>query len=171
MMLSRTWIARLPLNLIHEASLEYQVPWTLIAAIVQQESAGDRFAIRFEPDYKYLVETKKWASECNISEITEIMLQKSSFGLAQIMGGLCRELGHTGSLLEVLDPELNLKLCAKHLTRLIKRFPDRNDLIAAYNAGTPVKKMDGTYRNQHYVTKVNQYLNALNEAFDYKEKK
>jgi hypothetical protein len=171
MMLSRTWMARLPLNLIHEASLDHQVPWPLIAAIVQTESGGDHLAIRFEPDYKYLVDTKKWATECNITEITEIMLQKTSFGLTQVMGGLCRELGHTGSLLEVLDPKVNLRLCAKHLTKLIKRFPERNDLIAAYNGGTPVKKLDGTYRNQHYVDKVNGYLNAFNEAFEYQKGK
>jgi soluble lytic murein transglycosylase-like protein len=169
MMLSKTWIARLPLNVIHEVSLDQEVPWTLLAAIVQTESGGNPLAARFEIAYKYTVKFSDFAREQNITPITEEVLQKTSWGLCQIMGGLARELGHQGSLLELLVPEINLTLAAKHLKNLIKRYPNKDDMIASYNAGSPIKGMDGKYRNQQYVDKVNSYLSALNETFEYKK--
>lgn len=169
MMLSKTWIARLPLNIIHEVSLDQEVPWTLLAAIVQTESGGNPLAARFEFQYKYTVKFQEFAQEQGITPITEEVFQKTSWGLCQLMGGLARELGHKGSLLELLVPEINLTLAAKHLKNLIKRYPQRDDMIAAYNAGSPIKGLDGKYRNQQYVDRVNSYLSALNETFEYKK--
>lgn len=168
MMLSKTWIARLPLNVIYECSIEQEVPWTLVAAIVQTESAGDPLAARFEPDYKYLFKVVEFAKDNNISQMTEMVMQKTSWGLVQMMGGVARELGHQGSILEMLKPEVNLALGCKHIKRLINRHPVLDDMIASYNAGSPIKGLDGKYKNQDYVTKVNGYLKALNETFDYK---
>jgi soluble lytic murein transglycosylase-like protein len=169
MMLSKTWIARLPLNVIYETSIDAGVPWTLVAAIVQTESGGDPMAIRFEPDYKYVFKVSEFAKNNAITQTTELMIQKSSLGLCQVMGGLARELGHQGSLLELLIPEVNLKLATKHIKNLIVKYPIRDDMIAAYNAGSPIKGLDGKYRNQGYVDKVVGYLNALNETFEYRK--
>ena len=168
-MLSRTWIARLPLNVIYEVAIDAGVRWTLVAAIVQTESGGDPMAIRFEPDYKYVIKVNDFARANVITSTTELMLQKSSFGLCQIMGGLARELGHKGSLLELLIPEINLKLSVQHMKNLIVKYPTRDDMIAAYNAGSPIKNLDGKYRNQQYVDKVASYLNALNDTFEYRK--
>lgn len=169
-MISKTWIARLPLNLIHEASLDHEVPWTLLAAIVQTESAGDTLAARFEAQYKYIVDVKKYASENNISADTELVFQKTSWGLGQVMGGVARELGHQRSLLELLQPEIGLKYCCLQIKRLAKRHAERSDIIASYNAGSPIKNLTGQYKNQMYVDKVTSYLLALNETFSYNKK-
>lgn len=169
-MISKTWIARLPLNLIHEASLDYEVPWTLLAAIVQTESAGDTLAARFEVNYKYIVDVKKHAAENNISQDTELVFQKTSWGLGQVMGGLARELGHQGSLLHLLEPEIGLKYCALQIKRLANRHAERSDIIASYNAGSPIKNLTGQYKNQMYVDKVTSYLLALNDTFEYNKK-
>lgn len=170
MMLSRTWIARLPLNVIYEVALDNEVPWTLLAAIVQTESGGDPMAARFEPDYKYLLKSAEFAKLNAITPMTEMMFQKTSWGLCQVMGGVAREHGHTGSLLELLIPEINLRIGCKHIKKFMQKYQNKDDLIAAYNAGTPVKGLDGKYRNQLYVDKVNSYLNALNETFEYAKK-
>lgn len=169
MNINRAWISNLPLNLIKDVASEMSVPWNLLAAIVQTESGGNRYAARFEPDYKYYCKVKEYAKQNQITEITETVLQKTSWGLTQLMGGLCRELGHNGSLLETLDQELNLRLCCKHLLVLIKRHPERDAMLAAYNAGSPIKDLKtGKYRNQGYVDKVLGYFTELNETFGLK---
>jgi len=169
-MISKTWIARLPLNIIYDTALDHEVPWTLLAAIVQTESAGETLAVRFEPNYKYLVDVEKHARENSISKETELVLQKTSFGLAQVMGGVARELGHQKPLVELLQPEVGLKYGCLQIKRIAKRYADRNDIIASYNAGSPIKNMTGQYRNQAYVDKVNGYLLALNQTFEYNKK-
>jgi soluble lytic murein transglycosylase-like protein len=167
MMLSRTWIARLPLNLIYDIALDEEVPWTLLAAIVQTESGGDPLAVRFEPDYKYVLNTAQFATANNISQVTEMMLQKTSWGLVQVMGGVAREHGHKGSILELAVAEIGLRYGAKHLKKFMRKYPNKEDVIASYNAGSPVKGLDGKYKNQQYVDKVIGYLNALNDTFEY----
>jgi hypothetical protein len=167
-MLGRSWIARLPLNKIVDAAHDGNIPWPMLAAIVQVESGGEPAATRFEQHYTYLYKVKDFSSQNGITEITEAVHQKTSWGLTQIMGALARELGHNGQLPELIDPDLNLRLCCKHLTNLIKRYPKREDMLAAYNAGSPIKGIDGKYKNQGYVDKVLNRFYALNEAFDYK---
>lgn len=169
-MLSKTWIARLPLPQIYDAAIEHGVPWTLLAAIVQTESAGDPLAARFEAHYKYTFKVAEFAKANAISEMTEMVLQKTSWGLAQMMGGVAREHGHQGSILELLRPEVSLDLACKHIKKLISRHPVLDDMISAYNAGSPIKGLDGKYKNQDYVNKVQGYLRALNETFEYKGK-
>jgi hypothetical protein len=167
MMLSRTWIARLPLNVIYEIALDHEVPWTLLAAIVQTESGGDPMAARFEPDYKYLFKSAEFAKANAVTPMTEMMFQKTSWGLCQVMGGVAREHGHTGSLLELLVPEIGLKYGAKHLKKFMQKYQTKEDVISSYNAGSPIKLLDGKYKNQQYVDKVLSYLNALNDTFEY----
>ena len=169
MNISKAWISRLPLDAIREVAAETNIPWNLLAAIVQTESGGNQYAARFEPDYKYYFKVKEFAKQNQITEITETVFQKTSWGLCQLMGGLCRELGHTGSLLEMVNQELNLRLCAKHLLNLIKKHPERDAMLAAYNGGSPIKDLKtGKYRNQEYVDKVLGYFFILNETFEIK---
>lgn len=169
-MLSRTWIARLPLNVIYEVALDHEIPWPLLAAIVQTESGGDPMAARFEPDYKYLFKAQEFAKANAITPMTEMMFQKTSWGLCQVMGGVAREHGHTGSLLELLIPEISLKYGCLHLKRAFDKHKNRDDVIAAYNAGSPIKGLDGKYKNQQYVDKVLSYLNAISDMFEYSKR-
>lgn len=157
------WVFKLPWNVIHEVATDQNIPANLLAAIVQVESNGDPMACRFEKDYKYLYETKVNAKENQITETTEMMLQMTSWGLTQIMGAVGRELGLKGSILQLIDPEVNLTYCAKLLKRLASRHTERNDIIASYNAGSPVRTLDGKYRNQGYVDKVNAALAVFDE--------
>lgn len=153
-----SWVHRLPWDVIDEVAEAQNVPKSILATIVQVESGGNRFAIRFEPHYKYLVQTKLNAMDNQITEATETVLQMCSIGLCQIMGAVARELGLKGTLFQLLEPEINLTYCALLLKKLARKYSQKDDLLAAYNAGSPIKGMDGKYKNQHYIDKANAFL-------------
>lgn len=161
MLISRAWVFELPWNVINDVATRENVPANLLGAIVFTESGGNSLAARFEKDYKYLFESKRFARETGVTETTEMMLQMTSWGLCQVMGAVARELGVVGPLLNILDPETNLTVACKLIKRLAAKHSQRDDIIAAYNAGTPVKTIDGKYRNQAYVDKVNAAISII----------
>lgn len=161
MLLSRAWVFDLPWDVITDVASRENVPVTLLAAIVFTESGGNRYAARFEKDYKWVCQTKKFALEAGTTETTEMMLQMTSWGLGQIMGAVARENGLGGPLLRLLDPEINLTIACKLIKRLAAKHSQRDDIIASYNAGTPVKTIEGKYRNQAYVDKVNAAISII----------
>lgn len=158
------WVMRLPWNLIEDVADEENVPVNLLAAIIQTESSNNRYACRFEPHYKWVYKTKDNARDNGLTEATETVMQMTSFGLCQIMGAVARELGLKGSLFQLLDEKINLQYAAKLLKRLASKHKERDDIIASYNAGSPIKGLNGVYRNQAYVDKVNLYLSAIEAA-------
>lgn len=155
------WVLRLPWSIIEDVADAENVPKNLLAAIVQTESSNNKWAVRFEPHYKWLFKTKENAQANGITETTEKIFQMTSFGLCQIMGAVLRELGLKGPIFQAFDEKTNLEYAAKLLKRLAGRFKERDDIIAAYNAGSPVKTLNGLYKNQQYVDKVNLYLSAI----------
>ena len=158
------WVMRLPWQLIEDVADAENVPKNLLAAIVQTESSNNRWAVRFEPHYKWLFKTKDHAKDNGLTEATETVLQMTSFGLCQIMGAVARELGLKGPIFQLLDEKTNLEYCAKLLKRLASKHKERDDIIASYNAGSPIKGLNGAYKNQAYVDKVNLYLSAIDLA-------
>jgi len=155
------WVMRLPWNLIEDVSDAENVPANLLGAIVQTESSNNKWAVRFEAHYKWLHRTKDFARDNGITEATETVMQMTSFGLCQVMGAVARELGLKGTMFQLLDEKTNLEIAAKLIKRLASRYKERDDIIAAYNAGSPIKNINGLYRNQTYVDKVNMYLSAI----------
>jgi len=101
----------------------------LVLAQIWQESSGNRYAYRFEPGYSYFYDFKakralhaNWKSEEANREFalqelgaTEFHAQSASWGLLQIMGAVAREYGFGGSMPELGDPELNIRLGTKYL--------------------------------------------------------
>jgi soluble lytic murein transglycosylase-like protein len=106
--------------------------------------------VRYEPTYRWLVGDK-----LNMS-LTERHTQMCSWGLMQVMGGTARELGLTGYLSQLCDPETGVQYGCRYLRRLFERYQIWDDAIAAYNAGSP-RRVGPTYVNQGYVDKVNGY--------------
>lgn len=163
-MSQNAWVMRLPWSLIEDVSDEENVPANLLGAIIQTESSNNKWAVRFEPHYKWLFKTKDHARDNGITEATETVFQMTSFGLCQVMGAVARELGLKGPIFQLCDEKTNLQYAAKLLKRLASRYKERDDIIAAYNAGSPIKGLNGAYRNQSYVDKVNLYLSAIQAA-------
>lgn len=135
----------------------------LLLATIYQESGGRPWVTRFEPNYKYLYLPEVFAKKLNYSLDSEISLQKTSFGLCQIMGSVAREIGwHEGYLPEIFMPTTNLTIAAKYLFKLQSRFGSTANTIASYNAGTPRKTEDeGTYVNQNYVDSVIAHMSTV----------
>lgn len=74
----------------------------LACAIVEQESSGNTWAIRYEPAFytHYIVPLKLGA--------TESFARSTSWGLMQLMGECAREHGYKGDLAALCDPDTGL---------------------------------------------------------------
>jgi len=125
----------------------------LAIAIAEIESNFDEFAIRFEPSWKYAFNCDVFGKNVGITEDSERIVQMCSIGMMQTMGTVVRELGFRGNLLELTRPECAIKYGCLKIKELMKRHSYQDDLISAYNCGTP-KKIDGKYTNEVYVSKV-----------------
>jgi len=126
-------------------------PACCVKAICFVESSFDEFALRYEPGYKWLV------GDQTVLTATERMGQMCSWGLMQVMGGVARETGFTGSFPRLCDPFLGLRYGIRHLLKFYTKYGDWPDALAAYNAGSPRKAADGKYLNDAYVQKVLKY--------------
>lgn len=153
-MADQTFLGRIsPLApLVKQTAKAYGLNPDLVAAIVWQESAGDTYAVRFEPKSSIVYTPSVFAKKLNISFETETCLQHMSFGLGQVMGFKARELGFDGPLFQICQfPETGLDLLCKALSGFKKRFVYEEDFIAAYNAGSPIFGKDGKLINHEYV--------------------
>lgn len=125
----------------------------LAVAICEQESNYVASAVRYEPNWSYLLEPEKYAKALGISAATEFQLQKFSWGAMQVMGSVARELGYKGHLTEMIIPQTGIFYGCVKLKHLSVKFGDMKDVIAAYNAGNAIKT-NGAYSNKGYVDSV-----------------
>lgn len=113
------------------------------------ESLVNPYAIRYEPNYRYLLNDPRPNS-------TEWIGQKTSWGLFQVMGAAARERGFEGRYLaELVEPWLNAEIAAQHLLWWMGRTDDRtwDGALARYNGGLYGNSRP-PYRTQGYVDKV-----------------
>lgn len=155
------WAYRVPLNLAYCKASDFQLDAALVASIIYQESRGMTYASRFEPNYRYLERPDHHAAQQNITKATEEVLQKTSFGLMQIMGGTARFIGYSGALPALYKPDTNLYWGCKYLKRLKNQHNEIEAVVAAYNAGSPRKTKDGAFVNQRYVDDVMKLYREL----------
>lgn len=140
---------------IQAAARAADVDTMLALAIAEVESAGDPLACRFEPGWKYHYNVEQFARQCRITPETERILQSCSFGVMQVMGTVARELGFSENILKLADVNLGAKYGCLKLKSLKSILRTTEDVIAAYNAGTPRRDpATGKYMNQAYVDKV-----------------
>lgn len=139
---------------------EFGLESALVHAIIQAETAGDCWAFRFEPKFQWILpmdQVQKMAKACGISQDSEIMGQRTSWGVMQIMGAVAREFGFNEKFTKLCVPETGILYGCKQLNRLRAKYKDRKDLISAYNAGSVRRDEKGNYSNQGYVDKVSAY--------------
>lgn len=139
-------------KLIRKYADKYDIPLKLLKNMINAESGGNTFAVRYEDHYRWLVkplDKYHWHKE------TERIGQKTSWGLLQIMGAVARERGFEGRYLaQLCDPELGLEYGCKHLKWNYNRYNDWYDAVSAYNQGNNRKNKSGEYANQRYVNQV-----------------
>lgn len=132
----------------------------LVKALIEVESAWDTWAVRFEPGWRWYLNPKKWSRLVQVSERTEEICQAMSWGLCQVMGTVARELGHKEDIPKLCEPEVGIYYGCKKLKKEIDRWDSIRNGLAAYNAGSPYRRV-----GQQYADKVtNVMMNVTNTA-------
>jgi len=144
----------------------YGLDANLVQAICQVESAMNPYAVRYEDHYNYLYKVKEYAKKLHITEATETILQKMSYGLMQVMGGVMREYGFAGSMMSACDPYINLEFGCRHLSKFLVQHGDIKTAASAYNCGTPKRDAHGAFKNQIYVDKVMAAYYKIKQSTD-----
>lgn len=138
-------LSRQPTEFIKKEGLD---PVKLALAFASVESGLNPLACRYEEHYRWLYYPKKFARMLNITLDTEEVMQKTSWGLFQLMGATAREYGYKNYLHLLATPETintQVELWVKHLSRLYG-FYKRIDLaISGYNAGFGLKEPTSYY--------------------------
>lgn len=155
------WVLKLPWDILSVISEKHGLEPELVAAVSYQESGGNRYAMRYEPNWSYLYQPDKFAKDLGISRDSELQAQKFSYGYMQTMGSVARELGFTDSLIRLCEPFNAYEFGCAKLAECFKRFSIMDEAIAAYNAGTPKRMSDGSLSNQQYVNSVKGYYANL----------
>lgn len=148
-------IVKRELNAVNRPEL-----FPVIMAIIEVESSFNPFAIRYEPHYRWLYKPEEFYRLYTSTEETEIILQKCSIGLMQVMGAVFRELGYRKPLTMLFtDISAQIHYGIKHFSRFYIKY-GRNIpyAVASYNAGSPRMTEDGKFINQPYVDKVLQKM-------------
>lgn len=138
---------------IKQFAINYGIDPKLLYAFCKIESNLNHMAIRYEPQWQYVTSASLYSRDSKYSYDTERILQSCSIGIAQVMGTVARELGLNGNLLQLIDLDCGLKYGCLKITQLKGKYKNLDDVIASYNAGSPIKT-NGRYYNQDYVKKV-----------------
>ena len=117
----------------------------LICAVAHQESSWNPWAIRYEPGFfaRYILPMAEKFSD------TEARARSFSFGLMQVMGQTAREMGFTGDLASLCDPDVGLDWGCYKLARCMNNHVgDVNAALLEYNGGS----------DQSYATDVKSHM-------------
>lgn len=128
----------------------------LLIGLAWKESSFLWWASKFEPHYPYLWDTKGWKPTRLESEIhsigittpdTELVQQRTSWGVCQVLGAVAREFGFKEPLLShLLDVTLSATYGARYLAKLLERHKgDEADALSSYNAGAPTEANFAAY--------------------------
>ena len=123
------------MELIKKQATEKKLRLDLILAMVEVESSGNPYAMRYEKNYTYYYRPEIFSKKWNHSLDTEKALQRFSYGLMQVMGGTARFLGYEGRLIDLINPEVGLEWGCKYLKNITREYLDISDQIAYYNGG------------------------------------
>ena len=126
-------------SIIKAAGIRYNVKVPAIKAVIAIESNWNTAAKRYE-----------------------IRLKEYSMGLMQLLLSTAREVSGNKNLTyeQLQNPTTNIMLGTKYFAKQLKRYSGNyKDAVAAYNAGSVRKTIDGTYVNQHHVNKFSRWFN------------
>ena len=117
--------------LARAAAAQHSLDPALVCAIVEQESAWDPHAIRYEPAFR-----TRYVSPLGLAP-TEEVARSISWGLMQVMGQVAREHGFTAkSLAALCDPATSLAIgCAVFAAKLRTSTNDAVHALALWNGG------------------------------------
>jgi soluble lytic murein transglycosylase-like protein len=103
----------------------------LVCAVIEQESAWNPWAIRYEPAFFARYEVPLHLSE------TESRARAFSWGLMQVMGQVAREHGYTDDLAKLCDPETGIAVgCTVLAHKLATAQGDVSKALLLWNGGS-----------------------------------
>ena len=111
---------------------KHGIDTNLLCALIEHESSWNPWAIRYEARFfaRYILPMAERLSD------TEARARSISWGLMQIMGQTARELGYTGDLAALCDPDYGVDWgCHKLKKCLDAHVGDLNAALLAYNGG------------------------------------
>ncbi len=147
------------LSILKDLCKGYNLPFHILAGIIETESNWNTYALRYEPRFAYIEDPLKYCKRNKITRITEKFCQMNSWGLGQVIGATARGQGFDGPLVRLCEPEIGLDIACKVYKSKRDRYPAEDRCIASYNSGSPRYNDEGKFINQDYVDKV--YANAV----------
>jgi len=107
----------------------------VVCGMIERESSWDPWVIRYEPAF-FLRYIEKLIANQMVHDATEARARSFSWGLGQVMGELARELGYTGHLAMLCDPQTGITWLCRALVRKLKsQNGNLHDALQAYNGG------------------------------------
>lgn len=148
---------------------KYRIQPRFLAALIDLESRWEIGAMKYEKGYPWLYEVLELSKKMICSRETMEVIQKTSWGLMQLMGANFYQMGYRGWPIGMCDPKTNLEFGCKHLDKIIENqnlsFKKPLDIYAAYNAGSVRKTLEGLYVNARAVNAFEKKYNLLPEDF------
>lgn len=152
------WAKSLPWADIEDCATEFGLDPNLVGAVIQIESGGVPYRIRVEPNFGYVNAPERYAKRLGITKDSEILCQKTSWGLMQLMGATARDQGYETHLTGLVEPVVGIYWGCMYLGSRVKKYKTTKAAVAAYNAGSLkiIKEgpKTGEIINQAYIDKV-----------------
>jgi soluble lytic murein transglycosylase-like protein len=119
------------ISLARAAAAAHELDPALVCAVVEQESAWDAHAIRYEPAFR-----SRYVAPLGLPP-TEEVARSISWGLMQVMGQVAREHGFRGKFLSALcDPAAGLDIgCAVLAAKLSSAADNVDRALELWNGG------------------------------------
>jgi soluble lytic murein transglycosylase-like protein len=139
-------------GLARKAAAAQSLDPALVCAVIEQESAWNPWAIRYEPTFfaKYVAHLYT----NNKITASEAYARGFSWGLMQVMGQVAREMGFDGAFLSATcDPEQGLAIGCKLLRKKIDAMDGdtTRGLLAWNGGGNPAYPAQVLARRAHYL--------------------
>jgi len=139
-------------SLARKAAARHALDPALVCAVVEQESAWNPWAMRYEPAFFTKYVAPLYTN--NKISASEAYARGFSWGLMQVMGQVARENGFAEPFLSALcDPEEGLELGCKILRRKLDSANGdvARGLLAWNGGGNPGYAVQALARKQHYL--------------------
>src|SRR5256885_10721813 len=140
--------------LARQAATKQSLDPALVCAVIEQESAWNPWAMRYEPAFFTKYVAPLYTN--NKVSATEAYARGFSWGLMQVMGQVARESGFDALFLAALcDPEQGLAIGCKVLRRkLDANASDVTRALLAWNGGAnPAYPPQVLARKAHYLSR------------------
>jgi soluble lytic murein transglycosylase-like protein len=120
------------LALAGKYAAKYGLDPAIVAAVCEQESSWNTWAIRFEPAFEVRYIHPALPAAPTTLELTKAM----SFGLMQVMGEVAIEFGWQGRFLtQLCDPDIGVDIGCRKLQKCFSAHCDPEASLLAYNGG------------------------------------